>query len=154
MTRGGVHLRLHSYKKALLPPLHRHLSFRWRNLRLSGLYATLLILLSGNLAISSHAQESPYFVTYDHYLEEPGSLETEYFSNFATQREGNDFHAYWMEFEYGATAWWTTELYLDGQTTFGDSTIFTGIRWENRLRPLKREHFLNPILYFEYEHKS
>jgi hypothetical protein len=24
-------------------------------------------------------QESPYVVTYDHYLEEPGSLEIEYF---------------------------------------------------------------------------
>jgi len=59
-----------------------------------------------------------------------------------------------MELEYGATAWWTTEFYLDGQTTFGDSTIFTGIRWENRFRPLKREHFINPILYVEYEHKS
>jgi len=67
-------------------------------------------------------------VTYDHYLEEPGSLEVEYFSTFGTQRGGNDFHSYWAEFEYGATAWWTTELYLDGQSTFNDSTIFTGFR--------------------------
>lgn len=102
----------------------------------------------------AYGQESPYFVAYDHYLEEPGNLEIEYFSTFGTQRGGNDFHSYWVEFEYGVTAWWTTELYLDGQTTFGDSTIFTGIRWENRVRPLKREHFINPILYVEYEHKS
>ena len=27
-----------------------------------------------------------------------------------------------MEFEYGAKAWWTTELYLSGQTTANDST--------------------------------
>jgi len=100
------------------------------------------------------AQENPYFVAYDHYLEEPGNLEIEYFSTFGTQRGGNDFHSFWTEFEYGVTAWWTTELYLDGQTTFGDSTIFTGIRWENRFRPLKREHVINPILYVEYEHKS
>ncbi len=100
------------------------------------------------------AQESPYIVTYDHYLEEPGSLEVEYFSNFGTQRGGNDFHAYWLEFEYGATAWWTTELYLDGQTTFNDSTVFTGFRWENRIRPLQREHFINPVLYIEYEQIS
>jgi hypothetical protein len=100
------------------------------------------------------AQESPYIVAYDHYLEEPGNLEIEYFSTFGTQRGGNDFHAFWTEFEYGATAWWTTEFYLDGQTTFKDSTIFTGVRWENRIRPLKREHFLNPVLYVEYEHKS
>ena len=41
----------------------------------------------------SPAQESPYIVTYDHYLEEPGNLDVEYFSTFATQRSGNDFHA-------------------------------------------------------------
>jgi hypothetical protein len=97
------------------------------------------------------AQENPYFVTYDHYLEEPGNFEIEYFSTFGTERGGNNFHSYWTEFEYGAKAWWTTELYLDAQTTFGDSTIFTGFKWENRLRPLKREHWINPILYVEYE---
>jgi hypothetical protein len=100
------------------------------------------------------AQENPYIVAYDHYLEEPGNLEIEYFSTFGTQRAGNDFHAYWVEFEYGATAWWTTEFYLDGQTTFGDSTLFTGYRWENRFRMLKQEHFINPVLYVEYEHIS
>jgi len=98
------------------------------------------------------AQENPYIVAYDHYLEEPGNLEIEYFSTFGTQRGGNDFHAFWMEFEYGATAWWTTEFYVDGQSTFGDSTVFTGVRFENRFRLLKREHFINPVFYIEYEH--
>jgi hypothetical protein len=93
-------------------------------------------------------------VTYDHYLEEPGSFEVEYFSTFGTQHGGNDFHAFWTEFEYGATAWWTTELYLDGQSTFNESTIFTGVRWENRFRILQREHFVNPVLYIEYEQTS
>jgi len=112
-----------------------------------------LLALFASFLFSSHAfaQESPYIVTYDHYLEEPGSLDVEYFSTFGTQRGGNDFHAFWAEFEYGVTAWWTTELYLDGQTTFGESTIFTGARWENRFRPLKHEHFVNPIVYIEYE---
>jgi hypothetical protein len=55
------------------------------------------------------AQENPYVVAYDHNLEEPGSLEVEYFSTFGTQRGGPAFHAYWAELEYGATAWWTTE---------------------------------------------
>jgi hypothetical protein len=103
---------------------------------------------------SARGQENPYIVAYDHYLEEPGNLEIEYFSTFGTQRGGNDYHAFWAEFEYGATAWWTTELYLDGQSTFNDSTIFTGVKWENRFRVLKREHFINPVLYVEYEHKS
>ena len=93
-------------------------------------------------------------VTYDHYLEEPGNLEIEYFSTFGTQRGGHDFHALWAELEYGATAWWTTELYLEGQATFDENTVFTGYRWENRIRPLKSEHFVNPILYFEYESKN
>jgi hypothetical protein len=112
--------------------------------------------LALSLCIISPAlgQESPYIVAYDHYLEEPGNLEIEYFSTFGAQRGGSNFHAFWTEFEYGATAWWTTELYLDGQTTFQDSTVFTGFRWENRIRPLKREHFINPVLYFEYENKN
>ena len=103
---------------------------------------------------SSLAQENPYIIAYDHYLEEPGNLEIEYFSTFGTQRSSNDFHAFWMEFEYGATAWWTTEFYLDGQSTFGDSTVFSGFRLENRFRVLKREHFINPVVYVEYENIS
>ena len=122
-----------------------------RSLFLALFFLTLSLF---SLPSATHAQESPYFVAYDHYLEEPGNLEIEYFSVFGTQRAGNDFHAFWGELEYGATAWWTTELYLDGQTTFQDSTIFTGVRWENRIRPLKHEHFINPTLYIEYEHKS
>jgi hypothetical protein len=116
----------------------------------------LFALLLASLVVSSpaFAQESPYIVAYDHYMEEPGSLEVEYFSTFGTQRGGNDFHAFWVEFEYGATAWWTTEFYLDGQSTFNDSTLFTGFRWENRLRPLKHEHFINPVIYIEYENTS
>jgi hypothetical protein len=101
--------------------------------------------------LPARAQESPYFLTYDHHLEEPGNLEVEYFSTFGTQRAGNDFVAPWIEFEYGATAWWTMEVYLDSQATFHDSTVFTGFRWENRLRPLEREHFINPVIYVEYE---
>src|SRR3974390_482984 len=108
-----------------------------------------LLPLKGTLA-----QENPYFVAYDHNLEEPGSLEIETFSNLGTQRQGNNFLSYWMEFEYGATAWWTTEAYLDAQSTFHGSTVFTGYRRENRFRPLKNEHWINPVLYVEYEHIS
>lgn len=110
----------------------------------------LLAFLALLLPASAWSQESPYLVTYDHYLEEPGNLEIEYFSTFGAQHGGNDFHAFWIELEYGATAWWTTEFYLDGQTTFNDSTLFTGFRWENRFRPLKHEHFINPVIYVEY----
>jgi hypothetical protein len=109
--------------------------------------ALLYPVLSRPLA----AQESPYFVAYSHDLEEPGNLEIEYFSTFGTQRSGNDFLSYWTELEYGVTAWWTTEFYLDAQTTFHDSTVYSGFKWENRFRVLKHEHWINPVLYFEYE---
>jgi hypothetical protein len=99
----------------------------------------------------TNAQETPYFVTYSHHLEEPGNLEMELSTNYGTQTHGNDFIAPWVEFEYGVKAWWTSEFYLDSQGTFGDSSLFTGFRWENRFRPLMREHWINPILYLEYE---
>lgn len=118
----------------------------WRSL-----FACCAILALGFLGRPAVAQERPYFITYDHYLEEPGNLEIEYFSTFGTQRGGNDFHSFWTEFEYGATAWWTTEFYVDAQSTFHDGTVYSGFKWENRFRPLKREHWINPLLYVEYE---
>ncbi len=97
------------------------------------------------------AQDNPYFVTYSHRLEEPGNLEIAYRGLQASPSGGNAFTSGTLELEYGATAWWTTELYLNGQHTFNDSTVFTGYRWENRFRPLMREHWINPVLYVEYE---
>lgn len=102
--------------------------------------------------LSCLAQESPYFVTYDHHMEEPGNLELEVSSTTDIPRSGQKYYfAPWTEFEYGVTARWTAELYLEGQSTWDDSTIFTGWRLENRFRPLKREHWVNPVLYLECE---
>ena len=98
-----------------------------------------------------HAQETPYFVTYSQDLEEPGNLELETKSLVARPHGASRFGATALEIEYGTRAWWTSELYLDGQTTAHDSTIFTGFRLENRFRPLMREHLFNPLLYVEYE---
>ena len=112
-----------------------------------------LILCTGLLALSHLclAQERPYFVTYTDDLEEPGNLEIEVKSTNGTPKYGNSFIGETMELEYGAKAWWTTELYLSGQQTSNDSTIFTGWRWENRFHPLSHQHFVNPVLYVEYE---
>jgi hypothetical protein len=101
-----------------------------------------------------HAQEPPYFVTYSHDLEEPGNLEIAVKDAQGSPKFANPFVSETLELEYGATAWWTTEVYLAGQHTSNDSTLFTGWRWENRFRPLLREHFINPVLYVEYEHVS
>jgi hypothetical protein len=109
----------------------------------------LLTLLS--LATAVAAQEWPYLVTYSHALEEPGNLEVAFKGVQASPQYGNPFTSGTLELEYGATGWWTTELYLSGQHTSNDSTVFTGYRWENRFRPLLREHLINPVLYVEYE---
>jgi len=97
-----------------------------------------------------HAQEN-YFVTYSQELEEPGNLEIATKNVTGAPKGGNPFVATALEFEYGVKTWWTTELYLDGQTTAGESTLFTGFRLEDRVRPLLREHWINPVLYFEFE---
>jgi len=96
-------------------------------------------------------QEPPYFVTYSSVLEEPGNLEIENQNIAASPKNTNAFFAPTVEFEYGVTAWWTAEAYVQGQTTRNDSTVFTGFRFENRFRPLPREYWINPVLYVEYE---
>lgn len=116
--------------------------------------AVLSILLLGGSLVAAHAQEKPYFVTYSHDLEEPGNLEIETKTALGRPNGGNPFGADATEFEYGVRAWWTSEFYLDGQSTGQDSTIFTGFRIENRVRPLMGEHFINPVLYAEYENIS
>lgn len=103
------------------------------------------------LATPLSAQELPYFVTYSHHMEEPGSLEIETKSATGRPADGNRFLANAFELEYGTRAWWTTELYLEGQYTAHESTVFTGFRIENRIRPLLEEHVINPVLYFEFE---
>jgi hypothetical protein len=101
-------------------------------------------------ACTAAAQET-YFVTYSHQMEEPGNLEIGVKSVVGSPSTGNAFIGNAVEFEYGAKAWWTSELYLDGQSTANESTIFTGFRWENRFRPLLGEHWINPVLYVELE---
>src|SRR5262245_1896368 len=123
-------------------------SFRW----CAVLTALALVLLGVN---DAEAQERPYFVTYDHYLEEPGNLEIA--TAATTGLPKNDHASYtapWLELEYGITGWWTSELYLEGVTTQGDGHGFTGWRFENRFRPLKGETRLNPVIYIEYERVS
>ncbi len=111
----------------------------------------ILVMGSSNL----RAQESPYFVTYDHHLEEPGNLEIEVYTTSGIPRSGQvAYVAPYMELEYGVTGWWTSELYLEGQGTVGDSAVFTGWRLENRFRLFQREHRINPVLYVEYERIS
>jgi hypothetical protein len=116
-----------------------------------GLALLFFLLLSTAPSTTARAQEPPYFVTYSEILEEPGNLEIAQKGSTGSPKDSNGFYSATLELEYGAKAWWTTELYLQGQATANDSTIFTGFRWENRFRVLPTEHWINPVLYLEYE---
>jgi len=120
-------------------------------LKAHGLRALALLYLICVLAASTFAGERPYLVTYDQTMEEPGNLEIGTKGLTASPKGGDGFLSGVTEFEYGIKGWWTTEFYLDGQTTANQSTIFTGYRWENRFRLLMHEHKINPVLYVEYE---
>jgi hypothetical protein len=103
------------------------------------------------IASRCEAGEGPFFITYTHQMEEPGNLEFTAKNASGKPGDGNPFLATAAEFEYGMAGWWTTELYLDGQGTGSESALFTGYRWENRFRLLWREHWINPVLYVEFE---
>lgn len=118
------------------------------------LAALTLLLAAGGLSPRAAAQDKPYFVAYSDDLEEPGDMEIETKTSLARPERGHHFGALATEIEYGVRAWWTTELYLDGQATMNDSTLYTGFRIENRFRPLMKEYPLNPVLYVEYENIS
>jgi hypothetical protein len=111
--------------------------------------AFAMALLAANWPL--FAGEGPYFVTYDHHMEEPGDLEISFSPVFGVPKAGNGFLGTSTEFEYGVKGWWTTEFYLQGQRTRRESTLFTGYRIENRFRVLMGEHRVNPVLYVEYE---
>jgi len=112
------------------------------------------MVIAGGIAIlaSSCRADGPFFVTYTTQMAETGELEVENRSVGGHPSGVNLFGATALEFEYGATRWWTTEFYLDGQTTQNENTVFTGYRFENRFHVFKKEHWLNPVLYTEFEH--
>lgn len=111
-----------------------------------------LMFLGGCLCCSNaFAAEGPFFITYTHQMEEPGNLEITTKNVTGKPSDGNRFLGSALEFEYGVKGWWTTEMYLDGQITAHDSSLFSGYRWENRFRVLPSEHWINPVLYVEFE---
>ena len=84
-------------------------------------------------------------------MEEPGNLEVATKNVTGKPADGNRFLGTSTELEYGVKGWWTSEWYLDGQATAGESSLFTGYRCENRFRLIPREHWINPVLYVEFE---
>jgi hypothetical protein len=100
---------------------------------------------------SQEKTPTPYFVPYDHYMEELDTLDIEVDSVKGLASDINTFVGTATQFEYGVRKWWTSELYLDMQTTQHESTLFTGFRIENRFRIWEEQHRVNPVLYIEYE---
>lgn len=111
--------------------------------------ALCLPILFATCALSGKAQDRPYFVSYWHDMEDLGEIEIESKTTIAGSR--SPFGAMASEAELGLQSWWTFGFYFDGQVTDEDSAIGTGYRFENRVRPLKNDHAINPILYFEFE---
>src|SRR6266852_6350501 len=108
---------------------------------------SLLFIVFIGAARLGIAQENPYFLTYTHHMEEPGSLEVAVNPVLGVPKGGaSHFLASSLELEYGVNGWWTSELYLDGQKTNRESTVFTRYRFENRFRLLMKEHAVNPVL--------
>ena len=103
---------------------------------------------------AAYAGEGPFFITYTHQMEEPGNLEIATKNVTGKPATANRFLGISTELEYGVKGWWTSEWYLDGQATVAESALFTGFRWENRFRLLPREHWINPVLYVEFENIS
>jgi hypothetical protein len=108
-------------------------------------------IVGASLLPPCRAGEGPFFVTYTHQMEEPRNLELTTKNVTGKPGDGNRFLGTAAEFEYGVTGRWTTELYLDGQATSRENAVFTGYRWENRFRLIPREHWINPVLYVEFE---
>jgi hypothetical protein len=78
------------------------------------------------------AQQNPYFVTYDHHMEEHYNLELSTQSTVGIPKQ--DLPGYLgqlFELEYGVTPWWSSALYLEGASQRHDSTVFTGFRPDN-----------------------
>jgi len=106
-----------------------------------------VFFLSSFLAIAASffAQEKPYFVTYDHHLEDPGDLELGFASTIGGPRsERRSYLALYSEFEDGLTEWWTSELYWKGNPPPEMAPSSPGWRLENRFRPLAGKHFVEP----------
>jgi hypothetical protein len=119
-------------------------SHQWGRVHLMAAIGTGLVLSPLQSA------EGPFSITYTHQMEEPGNLEIATKNVTGKPANGNRFLGAVTELEYGVKGWWTTGFYWDGQATNREGPLFTGYRWENRFRLLPREHWINPVLYFEF----
>jgi hypothetical protein len=118
--------------------------------RLRGLWLlAIAVLLAASLR--ANALEDPYFVTDHHHLHEAGNLAISNYSVLGTPKSGNEFLGSQMELEYRITKWWATQVQFDGQTTWNDSTVFTGYSWTNKFKLFPANHLINAALVVGWE---
>lgn len=99
----------------------------------------------------SNALEDTYFVTDHHHLHEAGNLAISNYSVLGTPKSGNEYLGSQIELEYRITKWWATEVQVDGQTTWNDSTVFTGYSWTNKFKLFPSNHWINSALVLGWE---
>lgn len=99
----------------------------------------------------ANAFEDTYFVTDHHHLPEAGTLGIANYSVLGAPKVGNGFIGSQMELEYRVTNWWATQVQFNGQTTWNDSTIFTGYTWSNKFKLFPDNHWVDSALIVEWE---
>lgn len=115
----------------------------------------IVLAFAFSLPRAVEAQEDPYFVTDHYHLPDTGALGIATYAVAGVPKGGNGFLGSEMEFEYRATKWWGTSIVLHGQSTLGESTLFTGYSWENKFKLAPAgTFFLNPVLVFKWEDLS
>ncbi len=110
---------------------------------------------------SAWAGNNGYLVTYNSKVES-GEVElvlrNDFIlpSRFLREEEGfGKYLSHVLEFEYGVTDQFSTELYLVGfEDLKTHARDYTSFRWENRYRLFRQRRPLNPMVYVEYEDKS
>jgi hypothetical protein len=111
-----------------------------------GQLAIMAIMLLFAARQKANSLEDTYFVTDHHHLPEAGTLGIANYSVLGAPRNGNGFLASQVELEYRITNWWGTQVQFDGQTTWSDSTLFTGFSWTNKFKLFPNNHLLNAAL--------
>lgn len=111
----------------------------------------MLLTILVTLCPIVRGQELPYFVTDHHHLPDKGALGLAYYNVAGDPKIGDAFIGSTLELEYRPARWWATEVQLEGQTTFGESTVWTGYTWVNKFKLAPKNHWLNAVLSLGWE---
>ncbi len=117
----------------------------------------LFIVIVLSVAFNSSFAQEGYFTTYGHEVEKGETefmLMIDHTSPSKVDREEgqNTFLSQMQRIGYNPTDQLELELMVESFQEFGTGiSKFTGFRFETRYRLFKKEIFLNPTIYFEFE---